>query len=278
MSERVSSSSASNPSYEPNTPTPVTSQSSPVIDEAAAEFESLLSNDQTREPNQPTDYRQDDRGGSSSSDQHDSDNAGSRDDQRSDKSTSQESEKSSSNAKQEDGHSGDKKGGLTETDGNALQTGEQAISPGDAILQSLGKPETAVAGPQHAAAAEGAQGPAQLDQVVQQVADRILVSPPGQTGTAPEVRITLKESAMPGTEIRITQEAGRLQVSFVTTDAKSHDFLAQNHGQLQKQLGDRLPEHSLVVEVEMESQADTGDGRSRQRRDLKEEAEEAADD
>ncbi len=111
-----------------------------------------------------------------------------------------------------------------------------------------------------------------FDQVVQQICDKILVSDPG-TGSR-EVRIILKESALPGTEIRLVQEAGKLQVQFVTDNADSQLKLQQHQATLQTMLNEKLGGQEVVVEVAMDAQGqDMGDGRSRQQRDAQEEYE-----
>ena len=171
---------------------------------------------------------------------------------------------------QDDGRSddGDKSG----SDKEQAASKFESMSMGDAILQSLQKGEAPVK----------TEGPAQaqmpdsnnLEGIVQEVADRILVSDPS-TGNR-EVRITLKDSILPGTEVRMSQVNGKLQVQFVTDSSRSMETLAQNQAALQERLNDKLGKQDVVVNVAMESanQGDAQDGRSRQQRDVAEEAEE----
>jgi type III secretion system needle length determinant len=159
-------------------------------------------------------------------------------------------------------------------DSDDSQSGEEESAPespfaafGDAILDGLSK----TAGPVAVETTPPADGGG-FEQVVQQICDKILVSEPG-SGVR-EVRIMLKESALPGTEIRLIQDAGRLQVQFITDNADVHTRLAQQQATLQALLNEKLRDHEVVVEVAMDSQSpDTGDGRSRERRDAKEEYE-----
>ena len=139
---------------------------------------------------------------------------------------------------------------------------------GDAILEGLSKAAGTVA-VEAAPAADGGG----FENVVQQICDKILVSDPS-AGTR-EVRIFLKDSVFPGTEIRLIQDAGKLQVQFVTDNVDTQTKLAQHQATLQTLLNEKLDGRDVVVEVVMESQSgqDMGDGRSRQQRDAKEEYE-----
>ncbi len=127
-----------------------------------------------------------------------------------------------------------------------------------------------------AAPEAAAFGPMQMENIVQQVADRILVSPPGAGGQ--EVRIMIKDSILPGTEVRITQTAGQLQISLVTNDARSHELLATHQATLQERLTEKLGKHEVAVKVEMDGggQPDR-DGRSRNQRDIESELRENAE-
>lgn len=142
---------------------------------------------------------------------------------------------------------------------------------GDAILLGLtraqpSQPVTPPAGQVHA----------DLNRIIQQIADKILVTDPSQSGGLREVRIQLKESALPGTEVRILQQDGKLRVQFHTEDQRVLETLMKNQTGLQGVLNERLPRHDVIVEVAMDAGGDgqPQDGRSRQQRDLKAEAEE----
>ncbi len=82
------------------------------------------------------------------------------------------------------------------------------------------------------------------------VADRILVSDVAK-GTQ-EVHIQLKDAVLPGTEIRLREQAGQLQVNFVTDQQSSLDFLMQQQGGLNAHLEQSLARH-IVVNVDFDS-------------------------
>lgn len=142
-------------------------------------------------------------------------------------------------------------------------------SAGDSILQAFSKPPV-----EQVAVADAIQGP-NWDGVIQQIADKILVSDPMHTQGATEVRIVLKDSILPGTEVRIVQEAGRLQIQLVTDSPESRSVLMNNQAALQERLNEKLSDKQVVVEVAFEgdAQGEAGDGRSRQRRNLQDEYE-----
>jgi type III secretion system needle length determinant len=138
---------------------------------------------------------------------------------------------------------------------------------GDAILRGLAGASSEFGGPE---VRSGHVSPS-LDQIVQQVADRILIAPPGSG--AQEVRIQLKESVLPGVEIRIVQQGGQLQVQLVADSLRTQQMLAAHQDDLQRQLGAKLGEQPVVVRVELEAggQPDR-DGRSRNQRSPAEES------
>lgn len=146
----------------------------------------------------------------------------------------------------------------------------QSVEPpalGDAILRGLAGAAFELGGPE----VRGGHVGASLDQIVQQVADRLLIAPPGSGAT--EVRIQLKENVLPGVEIRIVQQGGQLQVQLVADSLRTQQLLAAHQDDLQRQLGAKLGEQPVVVSVELESggQPDR-DGRSRNQRSLAEES------
>ena len=103
---------------------------------------------------------------------------------------------------------------------------------------------------------------AELNAVVQQVADQVQVA---DVNGSREVRITLKESILPDTEIRLVQESGRLQVRFVSNTPESLDRIASHQRVLQAALNQKLPGRDVVVSVQtnVDSSSDNPDGRSR---------------
>lgn len=141
----------------------------------------------------------------------------------------------------------------------------QQVSPfgGDAILRGLqGRPS---------GMEDGAE---QLNSTARNIVDRILISDP-QTSGKQEVRITLSNDVLPGTEIHMSREGDKLQVTLLTTDNNSFRFLNEQHNGLQNHLSQRLAD-KVTVEVNFSQTADGGgqDGRSRQQRNLYEENEE----
>lgn len=146
----------------------------------------------------------------------------------------------------------------------------QMRSPADAIIQSFQK----LSRPDSTAAADGAASSTNISKVAQEIADRILVSDVSRGG-GEEVRISLKDSVMPGTEIRILKEGDSIRVEILTASNESHRLLSDNRGSLQDALRERVSD-SVSVEVKFgESGArEERNGRSRQQRDLYEEMEE----
>lgn len=175
----------------------------------------------------------------------------------------------------QEGDAQDQSGGSdpSSIDANAPQGDPQmpAFGFGDAILRSLG-------GPVEASAAKGAGGVGaseSLNQLADTVASRILVSDTQYSGQM-EVRIQLKDSILPGTEVQITQVNGELQIKLVTDSNQSFDVLSTNAEMLKNQLEKRLDGRTVQVEVSMQNNSDGGgDGRSRNRRDLGEEYDQA---
>ena len=222
---------------------------SPTFQQAAAEFAALLGTDlpanqspQTRKPESRSDAREpDDTSPPTKRDEGGHERVGEK--------------------KHQQGKSGE--GDSQENPGS--EEPPQVVSLGDAILQAFSKGDVATV-----PAADPARS-ANLDQIVQQVADKILISDP--SSGMREVRITLKDSILQGTEVRITQEAGKLQVQFVTTSPRSQELLAQNQAALQDRLGVKLNKQDVVVQVEFDpqGQGESQDGRSRQQRKLDEE-------
>ena len=105
-------------------------------------------------------------------------------------------------------------------------------------------------------------------ELAEQVADRILVSMP-EAGAAGEVRISLKQSILDGSEVRVFHEGGDLKVVFVAETESAQRFLADNGALMQRTLEERLQEPRVRVEVEAPNSGWTSrednHGRSRQR-------------
>ena len=106
-----------------------------------------------------------------------------------------------------------------------------------------------------------------IGQVAGQVADRILVSMPAP-GAPEEVRITLRDSVLEGSDVRISREGGEIRIVFVAQTEAAQRLLADHRGVFEQTLGERLGEERVHVAVEGPDSGDTsrseGDGRSRQ--------------
>ncbi len=167
--------------------------------------------------------------------------------------------------------------------GNELYDSDQAdadVSPvesefsGQAILQSMAlqpaQAATTLNAPAVASttpAATTLDAAQAVDALATQIADRILVSEPGMSGTD-EVRILLKDSVLPQTEVRFSRDGGTLQVEFVTQSEASFDLLQGHQNALQDRLA-RKTDQPIKVAVTQSGQQDaSGDGRSRQRQEV----------
>ena len=103
----------------------------------------------------------------------------------------------------------------------------------------------------------------EIDAALQKLADQIQVSAKDAINGA-EVRITLKDSVLPGTEIRIQRQGGELTVVMNTSSAEAGNFLAQHEASLQKMLAERFSNDRVQVNINMSgSDNQDSDGRSR---------------
>ena len=136
---------------------------------------------------------------------------------------------------------------------------------GDAILRAFQGPPPPPVSPEQAASP--------LYPVAREIADTILVSDTSAGGRE-EVRITLKDSVLPRTEVRIYKDGGEIHVEMVTTSANSHDLMSGRKGELIQVLKERVGENVSVDVKFSQSGQDHGDGRSRQQRSVYDELEE----
>jgi hypothetical protein len=131
---------------------------------------------------------------------------------------------------------------------------DKRLPSGDSILASMhdGRPDQLqpAGGPNNAAAFQVESAPRPGQNLVSQLAERILVSASDALGGR-EVRITLREDVLPGTEIRIQrQEGGSLSVSFVTNDLQAEQMLGSGSlKDLQNTLVDKLQVEVKVYTV-----------------------------
>ena len=118
-----------------------------------------------------------------------------------------------------------------------------------------------------------------LNELIGKLANRLLVAAPkpGQS----QVHITLNDAALDGTEVTLQRESGVLSVTFNTSSDAAARLLDSGLPALQQTLqAHEARTHKDQVLLEVKSgrdSADTdgsGDGRSRNRRDLRDEWEE----
>lgn len=103
----------------------------------------------------------------------------------------------------------------------------------------------------------------EVDAALQKLADQIQVSSKDAINGA-EIRITLKDSVLPGTEIRIQRQGGELTVVMNTSSAEAGNFLAQHEASLQKMLAERFSNDKVQVNINMSGgDNQDSDGRSR---------------
>ncbi|MDR2726130.1 MAG: hypothetical protein LBC90_08795, partial [Candidatus Adiutrix sp.] len=132
--------------------------------------------------------------------------------------------------------------------------GQTGSFSGAAILRGLQGPE--------GGAAEAIPGQADVEarlEALSEIADRLLVSEPGSADK--EIRILIKESLLPGAEIRLTLKDGAVGVNFICQNEQSALFLERHKAELEQRLGNRLGEAPEVL-VRRETPEDQ-DGRSR---------------
>ena len=123
--------------------------------------------------------------------------------------------------------------------------------------------------PGQARAPEGVPAPAShAAELAEQIADRILVSRP-DSGSSGEVRISLKQSILDGSEVRISREGGELEVVFVARTESARRLLVDIREQFQQKLGERLQDQRVHVEIATPNRGGASGedhrGRSRQR-------------
>jgi type III secretion system needle length determinant len=146
----------------------------------------------------------------------------------------------------------------------------------DMILRGLAPP------PQVADAAPVTATPpaTSMNEAVREIADRILVGQSATTGQQ-EVRILLKGDMLGGTEVRISEHAGAVEVTLVAPTKDVEIFLQERGDGMQAQLSQRLDREVRVDVVPADapmadadrSAGEQSDGRSRNRRSVRDEQE-----
>ncbi len=145
---------------------------------------------------------------------------------------------------------------------------------GDAVLRAF--QASGAQGPAQAQAAAPSSSAAAVQEVAREVAERILVSEAAPGGRQ-EVRIFIKESVLPGTEVRLTRHEGTLTVELLTTAPESGRVLTEHRDSLVNQLRERLGQDVQVEVRSRETGRESGQGRSRGQRDQGEEMREDED-
>ena len=108
-----------------------------------------------------------------------------------------------------------------------------------------------------------------VNQLAQEIADRVLV-PDSELNQNQEVMIQIKGSVLKDTQIRLSMDQNKLQVSFSTGDETSFLLLnnAANKQDLQSRLKDLCGSEEVVVEVTQqaaEGQGESGDSQKQSR-------------
>ncbi len=121
-----------------------------------------------------------------------------------------------------------------------------------------------------------------ISDIAEKIVDRILVSNTSMNNSKDEVRLMIKNSVLPETEVRISRHGGQLEIQLVTKDTDAYRLLNERADGLQYFLKERLRNNEVNVRLQFdEAGAEAGnnhsgrdsDGRSRNRRNLADEVE-----
>ncbi|MDR2825466.1 MAG: type III secretion HpaP family protein [Deltaproteobacteria bacterium] len=125
---------------------------------------------------------------------------------------------------------------------------------GDSILQSLPGFNSAS---ETGAVAEGAK--LLPDNLAYEIAERILVSGTNETDRTAEVRINLKDSILPDTEVILRRDGDSLKITLLTNNASSHQTLLESSPALKALLvRQRGSDENISVEVTLRGNAQQG--------------------
>lgn len=97
-----------------------------------------------------------------------------------------------------------------------------------------------------------------LNEMADRIAKHLMASAPG--ADKPEVRIQLKDSVFPKTQLQVVREDGYLTVRVMTASGEVHGMMRESLQGLRDQLEQRLGED---VQMELHYQGEDGEGRSR---------------
>ena len=108
------------------------------------------------------------------------------------------------------------------------------------------------------------QSTKEVNAILQKMADQIHVSGKDAVNGA-EIRISLKDNILPGTEVRIHRHGGELTVTLNTTSAEANNFLASHEASLQKTLAEKFANEKVQVNINLSGGDNPdSDGRSRE--------------
>lgn len=102
----------------------------------------------------------------------------------------------------------------------------------------------------------------EVNAALQKMADQIHVSAKDAVNGA-EIRISMKDSVLPETEIRIMRNAGELTVTLNTRSAEAGNFMAAHEASLQKTLAEKFAGEKVNVNINLSGGDNPEDGRSR---------------
>jgi len=110
-----------------------------------------------------------------------------------------------------------------------------------------------------------------ISELADKLADRILVTD-RSASTDSEVRIKLNESVLQGAEITLRRDQGEIVIQMTVANGDLREQLQPHTGNLQYSLEKRLDAPVRIqVNVQTDAGDSSGDGRSRNRRDLRDE-------
>jgi hypothetical protein len=145
------------------------------------------------------------------------------------------------------------------------------VSPGDRLLESFHRPGSTPS-IERPSSADRVDHVNSIRELGDRIADRLLVSVQ-EVGAAGEALLRIKDSVLPGTEVRIARTGDQLTVALTTDHAASFDLLASAQRDLQARLGDQAvvtlafdPE-GLISRQRMERAEAAGGGRESSERD-----------
>jgi len=123
------------------------------------------------------------------------------------------------------------------TEADRLENPTPVLTPGDLLLQSFSKPPVEAVDP------PAKFGPPiafdAIRELGERIAERILISQTEAAG-GKEMMIQLKDTVLPGTEVRMVHDGERLRVTLLTDNASSFHLLASQQADLQARLGEKV--------------------------------------